>query len=786
MHTLARAIRLTVTAAAAALLLFSFGWVASRPFRMQTLAAGQIELTVLHWGDKNEDRIVADLVRDFESRPENSDIRVLRINLGQVAAVNTKLQTMFAGGEPPDVFYLGFEKVADFAAKNLLADIEAFIEQDRAAGRPTVDLDDFYPSVLNSFRYDTDKRLIGSGPLIALAKDFTTVGFYYNRDLFRRAGVPEPSPAGWTWDEFLHAARAIGRLPNCYGADFATWESMIRLFLWTHGLDFGSPDWRELKFDDPRVHEVLDKLRAWFHDEERTLVSAKTQLETGQEPFLAGNVGMAGPFGRWKAPTYRLIEDFDWDFAPLPHAAGQPSRNGVFTVGWGIARQSKHPQQAWRFVKHLLSPHAQELMSRAGLAIPVLRSVAEGPAFSDPSQKPKNYHVYLDAADQARPIDWPADPEYQHQIRVRLEDIYKLNEPVAPAMARVQREWEAKLQKATLDRNHRRMPWAIVAWCVLGALCATIGTAMVVWWRRRPGPLAMREEVAGSLMIGPWVVGFFAFTAFPIVLSLLLAFTRWSGMATLDTAEFVGLDNIRAIWSTDGTFRRALAVTAWYALLAVPSSQIAALAAAVLMNRAIRGIGIFRAIWYLPSVLAGVGMAVMWKWVFHHEHGLLKAVFDSVGIWSPAWFEKDAATWGVPAFAIVNLWTIGGTMMIYIAGLKGIPGELYEAARIDGAVGWKRFTRITLPMLSPIILFNLIIAVIASFQVFTLAYVMTAGGPGDATRFYVVYLYNQAFDFHEMGYASGMAWMLFIIVLVLTMLMMWLSRRFVYYEALKA
>ena len=285
------------------------------------------------------------------------------------------------------------------------------------------------------------------------------------------------------------------------------------------------------------------------------------------------------------------------------------------------------------------------------------------------------------------------------------------------------------------------------------------------------------------------MIGFVAFTAFPIVLSLLLAFTRWSALLTLDKAQWVGLDNFRELLGFDATFRRALYVTSWYALLAVPSSQIVALLAAVLLNRESRGIGVFRAIWYLPSVLAGVGMAIMWKWVFHHEHGLIKVLLDPLlaplGLHTPAFFEKDAMTWGVPAFAIINLWVVGGTMMIYLAGIKGIPKDLYEAAEIDGATGRRRFLSVTLPMLSPVIFFNTIMAIIASFQIFTQVFVMTGGGPGIATHFYVFYVYKQAFDLHEMGYASAMAWLLLLIILALTLLVMRGSRRFVYYEALK-
>ncbi|MGD9714470.1 MAG: carbohydrate ABC transporter permease, partial [Thermomicrobiales bacterium] len=229
--------------------------------------------------------------------------------------------------------------------------------------------------------------------------------------------------------------------------------------------------------------------------------------------------------------------------------------------------------------------------------------------------------------------------------------------------------------------------------------------------------------------------------------------------------------------------------------------QLAALFAALLMNNEFRSIGFFRSAWYLPSVLAGVGIAVLWKWVFDDEAGLLNDLLGTlhggyawlmqkvgfnVSAFQPiGWFERDANRFGVLAFVIISVWSIGGSMMIYLAGLKGIPNDLYEAASIDGAVAWRKLLNVTLPMLSPVIFFNVIIAIIASFQVFTQAYVMTGGGPGDATRFYVIYLYNQAFDFHQMGPASAMAWLLLLIVLALTMVVMLGSRRFVYYEGLK-
>jgi multiple sugar transport system permease protein len=781
---------------AAVTLLASFAWFLTRPLRQERLAADQVQLTVLHWGDKNEDRIVADLVADFER--QHRDIRIVRTNVGSPARLATKLQTMLAAGDPPDVFYLESERLADLASKGLLADIEALIRADQnrtlnsSAGpppnEPAVDLDDFFTPVVDAFRFDGTR--VGRGTLFGLPKDFTTVGFYYNKDLFRRAGVPSPPADEWTWEQFIAAARAIGKLPGCYGADFVTWEAMVRIYLFTHGVDFTEPGFETFRFDDPDVRAAIERLRGWFHEEDRTLLSAKTQLETGQEPFLAGNVGLAGPFGRWKVPTYRRIDKFDWDFAPLPHAAGQPPANGVLTVAWAMSAQNRHPQASWRLIKYLCGRRGQELICAQGLAIPVLKSVARSRCFSDPDRQPANDAAFLEAAERASYIEWPADPRYRDQLKTHLEEIFKLGRPVAPKFASVQRAWESNATPTVFRADYREAPWgAITAWILL-PLAALIAATAALWWRRRPGSLALREELAGMAMVSPWVVGFLAITAFPVVLSLLLAFTRWSGMLTLDRAEWVGLDNFRELVGYDATFRRALVVTALYALLAVPSSQVAALIAALLLNREVRGIGVFRAIWYLPSVLAGVGMAIMWKWVFHHEHGLLNILLEPLlGLFDatpPRWFERDAPTWGVPAFAMINLWVIGGTMMIYLAGLKGVPAELYEAAEIDGATGRRRFLNVTLPMLSPVIFFNVIIAIIASFQIFTQVFVMTGGGPGTATHFYVYYIYKKAFDLHDMGYASAMAWLLLIIVLVLTLLVMRGSRRYVYYEALKA
>jgi multiple sugar transport system permease protein len=207
------------------------------------------------------------------------------------------------------------------------------------------------------------------------------------------------------------------------------------------------------------------------------------------------------------------------------------------------------------------------------------------------------------------------------------------------------------------------------------------------------------------------------------------------------------------------------------------------------MNAKVRAIEVFRTIYFVPSVVSGVALAVLWGQIFHQGYGLSDRLLSPVAGWfhatPPDWFGQDAARWAIPAFVIMGLWGVGGGMIIYLAGLKGVPASLYEAATIDGAGPVRRLWNVTLPILSPLIFYNFIMGIIASFQIFTQAKVMTDGQPDNTTLFYVLYLYRQAFEFHNMGYASAMAWVLLVIVLALTLLIFAGSKRLVYYEGLK-
>lgn len=289
--------------------------------------------------------------------------------------------------------------------------------------------------------------------------------------------------------------------------------------------------------------------------------------------------------------------------------------------------------------------------------------------------------------------------------------------------------------------------------------------------------LKHRETLWFYLLISPFVIGLVAFTAGPMLASLYYSFTHYD---IVSPAQWVGLENFAGLID-DEFFWKSLKVTTLYTLMSVPLGLVFSLCIALLLNQRLPGLRVFRTLFYLPTVITGVSLATLWLWVFSADYGILNyAIFNLFGVKGPAWMRSE--TWVLPALSIVSLWGIGGTMVIFLAGLQSIPTELYEAADLDGAAGMRKLFAITLPLLSPVIFFNLITSLIGAFQTFTTAQVMSRGGPNYASLFYVLYLYQVGFRDFRMGYASALAWVLFVIVLVLTMIAFRSSVSWVHYE----
>jgi multiple sugar transport system permease protein len=295
---------------------------------------------------------------------------------------------------------------------------------------------------------------------------------------------------------------------------------------------------------------------------------------------------------------------------------------------------------------------------------------------------------------------------------------------------------------------------------------------------RRRLSLARREALVFYLCISPWLLGLLVFVLGPVLASFWASFTRWD---LLTPPRFAGTVNYRRMLY-DPLFWQSLRVTLHYTLLYVPTELIGGLLLALLMNqRRVPGLRAVRTIYYLPSVLSGVAFVVVWMWLFHPTAGLINGTLARIGIQGPRWLADP--DWALYALWLMSLWGLGRTAVIFLAGLKQVPVELYEAAAIDGAGRGQSFLHVTLPMITPTIFFNLVLSLIATFQTFTSAFVATNGGPLDSTLFYVLYLYRQAFQFFAMGYASALAWVLFLIILALTLLVIRSGRWWVYYES---
>ncbi|XID92760.1 carbohydrate ABC transporter permease [Paenibacillaceae bacterium WGS1546] len=284
-----------------------------------------------------------------------------------------------------------------------------------------------------------------------------------------------------------------------------------------------------------------------------------------------------------------------------------------------------------------------------------------------------------------------------------------------------------------------------------------------------------RKKYEGYLYISPWIIGFFVFTIAPLGFALYASLTEWD---TFNKPNFVGFHNYANLFR-DEDFLHALWVTVKFALISIPLGISASIAIAVMVNTKLKGMYLFRTALYLPAVVSGVSIFLLWKWILDKDFGLINLLLSQVGIPPLGWLTEPSLV--MPSYIIMALWGAGGGMLTYLAGLQDIPGHLYEAAEIDGAGTFNKFRNITLPLLTPVIFYNLIMGIVGAMRKFGDAYII--GGAGNEGRFYMIYLYENAFKYFKMGYATAMAWILFVIILGLTMITFKSSSAWVYYES---
>ncbi len=730
--------------------------------------ASKTTLRVANWAGARELKLERRIAAAFEKRHPEIRVSVETIPSGY----KEKILTGIASGNPPDVFLLDATIIPAFLNQNVLVNLKPYVKKYK------VDLSAYFPNVLRIAERDS--------ALFALPKDFTPMVMYFNKRLFDAEGLSYPAP-GWTWQDYLLLSQ---RLTKDFDGDgqidqFGTVVS-DRLYLWipwvwSNGGDVLSPDGTHAAgyFNSQQTEQAL-----------QFLIDLRTKYRVAPfGPYLSaaggtgalfytGKIGMMES-GHWWIPTlkkYLNTGKLSIGVAPLPTPKGGKHVTVMYESGWCVPRVSRHREWAVRLAIFLAGEQAARIRSESGIAIPAIISVARKQAESDPYGIEQ---VFFDDVEHAR-MPWGSRVEPFSQIETIARDAvdqvmigHQLMQPTFTKAARKMDRTLARARKLHVPKAEisghatvRSFLWIsllVIFLVIFAHLLFTHGQDR-------------RRLLQGYIFLSPSLIILLIFVAVPLLFSLYLSFHQWNVISP--EKPFVGLSNFTALVH-DTLFWKAMKNTALYTLQ-VPVGMAIALFVAILMNQRLKGIHFFRTIFFLPSVSSFVAVALVWQWLYQPQYGLVNFILKQIGFGPVPWLSSPKTA--LLSIMIMTIWMgIGYQMVIFLAGLQGIPGYLYEAAIIDGASPWQRFCSVTLPLLKPTTFFVLITSLIGSFQVFTSVYVMTQGGPNRATDVVVYHIYQNAWEYLRMGYASAMSWVLFVVILIATALQFKLIGRDVNY-----
>lgn len=751
----------------------------------------------------------------------------------------TRFLLSVAGGMPPDVIYFDRFAVAEWSAREAFFDLNPFIARDLAAGHADViRREDYYPATWNEVVFTHPAT--GKSGLYGIPDAFESRALIYNKDWLRRAGyVDEKGEARppKTWEELAEMSVALtehdesGRITRLGFAPLSG-AGIFYQYGWQNGGEILSADGRTVTLNEPRFVEALDWMAKFYErlGGIKNVLAFDSVMQRGDlDPFVANRMAMKFE-GFWavRLELSQYGDRVNYGVAPPPMparelAAGRPPESWVGGWCYAIPSTAQHPEAAWELIRFLASPRARRIMaesqrltaeSQGRLFIPgqsahrpineenMAHYVDANPAI--PENLRAGVHAFNSIVDHSRfrpasPVGQVMFNEATTASEAACYGVLSAQAALDRATANSQRE----LDRAIAPPRGAPVNWSHLVW-VYGLLVIAGATVLYKWdtsagirsamgrvlaavrlgrsddkggvLEGAGGGMFRRQWLGGALCAVPWIIGFLIFTGGPILFSIVVSFADYD---ILRPATWTGVENYTRMFTGDDLFLVAVKNTL-YMMIGIPLGLAASLGIALLLNVEIRGIPLWRTCFYLPSIVPAVASSILWIWIFNPQAGLLNDVLATFGIHGPNWLQ-DADT-SKAALILMGLWGAGGGMIIWIAGLKGIPESYYEAARIDGATTWRQFVHITLPMLSPYIFFNTIMGVIGTLQVFSQAFIMTQGGPVNSTLFYAYHLFNHAFRYLNMGYASAMAWVLVLVVLALTVIQMKLSKRWVHYE----
>lgn len=765
-----------------------------------TSASAKTKLMVWGMAVGEETKGLEATVREFERR--NPDIDVVMLSMGAGQMNPQKLMTSIAGEVPPDVIRQDRFTIGDWASR------DAFMPLDDLIRRDGIRPEDFYPACWQEACY--------RGRVYAIPYGTDCRALYWNKRLFREVGLdPERPPRTWEelYDYALRLTKSnpdgsfarIGFIPN-FG------NSWLYLYSWQNGGEFMSPDGRTCTLDNPYTAEALEYMVSIYDalkGAEAIGAFQSTFQTEALDPFYTGKVAMKID-GNWVLNQIaRYAPDLDFGVAPAPVPSARLRGEGRFQgqppfITWSggfslaIPRGARHVEEAWRFIKWMTSLEGWLVLNEAqreynrSLGRPYVPNMTANIKIDEEIFRrfaPENprlrraLRTFLDLmpVSRFRPVTFVGQRLWDEHVRAFELAIHHKKTP-----REALQEGREKVQKE-LDKVFQREEFPLLDWRIPLVVVA-IGVVMLwgwAWWAlRRAGPvgkLLRGEALAGWLFASPWLLGFLLFTAGPIVASIIFSFCDYD---VLHPARYVGWNNYREL-GRDPLVWKAVWNVAYLSALGIPLGMAVGLGLAMLLNAKVKGMSWYRTVYYLPSIVPAVANAILWVWILNPEFGLVNSIFrQTLGAWlgweAPKWLSSEQ--WSKPSLILMGLWGAGGGMIIWLAGLQGIPQHLYEAAELDGATAWRKFWHITIPMLTPYIFFNLVMGTIGSLQRFVDVYIMTGGGPVDSTLVPVLYLFQNAFQYFKMGYASAMAWFLFVIILVLTLLQLKFAPRWVHYE----
>lgn len=775
-------------------------------------AHAEKELRLTVWDGDESLRVLREVIAEFEKEHPGVKVRLENVDYRYYFQ---RLLSQIAGNSAPDVAMLDPQNMQMFSKRGALLPLDPLV-----AETPAFKLDDYYRPIVEVFRWEEQ--------LYVLPRDIAPIGLiYYNKRLFREAGLPEPD-GNWTWDFnprpelgtgcFTHVMKSLTKTgPDGKVKQWGFAPSWTGAFTDTVAFSLGAryvddpANFDRMNFTDPRVVQAFDFV-AKLSLKDRWMPS-QTELSSvvqaaAVDLFISQRVAMY-QCGIWDVPKIRSAlkpgspEFFDWDITLAP-GYRDPQTGEVRRAaptggsGYAILSSTRHPKEAWELTQWMAGEPGMRAMARAGIAQPAMQRLARsedwipGPNTPEEQRYPAS-RIVTDEATQY--VVFPPTAEYWTEVSgmvfSKTEPIYLGTATAKDSLALGQKIADQRLKTILKEEALPRFDWRIGG--LLGAILLVAAVAWVFGPElRKPRTQVQRSENrAGLAFLMPWIIGTLLFTVGPMIFSFLISFSKWD---IIQPASYRGMENYHEAIFSDPRFWTTVRVTLVYTVVSVPLGLIFALLLALLLNTKVKGMPIYRTMFYLPALASAIASALIWRKIFQPDGGLLNLMLfgangqnDFFGLGRMLGVNGEPPNWlgneklALPALIIMSLWGVGGGMVILLAGLQSIPEFYYEAATLDGAGPWHRFRVVTLPLLSPSLFFTLITGVIGSFQVFTQSFVMTQGGPNDSTRFYMLHLYEQSFGSLRMGYASALAWLLFLVIFLATKFQWSLNKR-VYYE----